>query len=161
MKTISRFLLLMVIVSIGLGCTPTPSAGPGIETMSGWVRNENGELLAGIRVEAFYDEGLTKHYPASVWDSWFLAVENLGKELAGEEPVVYTDEEGFYYITADTPPSLKEGTLDLYVVATDTAGIYETQIQKGQIEFYSVKWEDGSTDSSGQGTVNFVLKKKQ
>ena len=44
MKTIGKFLLLMVVVSTNFGCTPIPSGVPGIETVAGVISNEDGEV---------------------------------------------------------------------------------------------------------------------
>ena len=77
MKTISKFMLLVGIVVVGFGCehgpdTPpdTPPSGvPGIETVAGVISNEDGEVLAGIQVDVYYDEGLAHHYYAEEWNA--------------------------------------------------------------------------------------------
>lgn len=51
---------------------------------------------------------------------------------------------------------------DIYVVAIDTIeGIYQTQVQKGQINSYTYIDGHGQTKwAGGSGKVNLVLKKK-
>ena len=160
MKTISRFLLLMVVVSTNFGCTPIPSGEPGIETVAGVISNEDGEVLAGIQVDVYYDEGLTHHYYAEEWAWWNSLTDEEQIEHAVANPINYTDKEGHYQFAK--VPRYVEEPIDIYVIATDTAGIYESQIQKGQIEFWkSPIWEDGNQDASGMARINFVLKKKQ
>ena len=160
MKTISRFLLLMVVVSTNFGCTPIPSGEPGIETVAGVISNEDGEVLAGIQVDVYYDEGLTHHYYAEEWAWWNSLTDEEQIEHAVANPINYTDKEGHYQFAK--VPRYVEEPIDIYVIATDTAGIYESQIQKGQIEFWkSPIWEDGHQDASGMARINFVLKKKQ
>ena len=164
MKTISRFLLLVAIVVVGFGCehgpyTP-PSGEPGIETVAGVISNEDGEVLAGIQVDVYYDEGLTHHYYAEEWNAWNALTDKEQIEYADHNPIRYTDKEGYYQFAKD--PRYVEKPVDIYVVATDTAGIYESQIQKGQIEYWkSPIWADGHQDASGMARINFVLKKKQ
>ena len=160
MKTISRFLLLMVVVSTNFGCTPIPSGEPGIETVAGVISNEDGEVLAGIQVDVYYDEGLTHHYYAEEWAWWNSLTDEEQIEHAVANPINYTDKEGHYQFAK--VPRYVEEPIDIYVIATDTAGIYESQIQKGQIEYWkSPIWEDGHQDASGMARINFVLKKKQ
>ena len=160
MKTISRFLLLMVVVSTNFGCTPPPSGAPGIETIAGVISNEDGEVLAGIQVDVYYDEGLTHHYYAEEWNAWNSLTDEEQIEYAYHNPINYTDKEGHYQFAK--VPRYVEEPIDIYVIATDTAGIYESQIQKGQIEYWkSPIWEDGHQDASGMARINFVLKKKQ
>ena len=160
MKTIGKFLLLMVVVSTNFGCTPIPSGEPGIETVAGVISNEDGEVLAGIQVDVYYDEGLTHHYYAEEWAWWNSLTDEEQIEHAVANPINYTDKEGHYQFAK--VPRYVEEPIDIYVIATDTAGIYESQIQKGQIEFWkSPIWEDGHQDASGMARINFVLKKKQ
>ena len=168
MKTISRFMLLVAIMIVGFGCehgpdTPPdtpPSGGPGIETVAGVISNEDGEVLAGIQVDVYYDEGLTHHYNDEEWNAWNALTDQEQIEYAYHNPIRYTDKEGHYQFAKD--PRYVEKPIDIYVVATDTAGIYETQVQHGQIEYWkSPIWADGHQDSSGRATVDFVLKKKQ
>lgn len=160
MKTISRFLLLMVVVSTNFGCTPIPSGEPGIETVAGVISNEDGEVLAGIQVDVYYDEGLTHHYYAEEWAWWNSLTDEEQIEHAVANPINYTDKEGHYQFAK--VPRYVEEPIDIYVIATDTAGIYESQIQKGQIEYWkSPIWENGHQDASGMARINFVLKKKQ
>ena len=168
MKTISRFMLLVAIMIVGFGCehgpdTPpdTPPSGvPGIEIVAGVISNEDGEVLAGIQVDVYYDEGLTHHYNAEEWNAWNALTDKEQIEYAHHNPIRYTDKEGHYQFAKD--PRYVEKPIDIYVVATDTAGIYETQVQHGQIEYWkSPIWADGHQDSSGSATVNVVLKKKQ
>lgn len=163
MKTISRFLLLVAIVVVGFGCehgpyTP-PSGEPGIETVTGVISNEDGEVLAGIQVDVYYDEGLTHHYYAEEWNAWNALTDKEQIEYADHNPINYTDVNGYYEFWKN--PQYTEEPTDIYVVATDTTGIYETQVKKGQIIYWSVTWKNGRTDTSGSGDVNFVLKKKQ
>ena len=51
---------------------------------------------------------------------------------------------------------------DIYVAAIDTIeGIYQTQVQKGQINSHTYIDEHGQTKwAGGSGKVNLVLKKK-
>ena len=122
--------------------------------------NEDGEVLAGIQVDVYYDEGLTHHYYAEEWNAWNALTDQEQIEYAYHNPIRYTDKEGYYQFAKD--PRYVEKPIDIYVVATDTAGIYETQVQHGQIEYWkSPIWADGHQDSSGRATVDFVLKKKQ
>lgn len=159
MKTIGKFLLLMVVVSTNFGCTPIPSGEPGIETVAGVISNEDGEVLAGIQVDVYYDEGLTHHYYAEEWAWWNSLTDEEQIEHAVANPINYTDKEGHYGFAK--VPRYVEEPIDIYVIATDTAGIYESQIQKGQIEYWkSPIWEDGHQDASGMARINFVLKKK-
>ena len=160
MKTIGKFLLLMVVVSTNFGCTPIPSGEPGIETVAGVISNEDGEVLAGIQVDVYYDEGLTHHYYAEEWNAWNALTDKEQIEYAYHNPIRYTDKEGHYQFAK--VPRYVEEPIDIYVIATDTAGIYESQIQKGQIEYWkSPIWENGHQDASGMARINFVLKKKQ
>ena len=151
MKTISKFMLLVAVVAVGFGCEPLPNTPdiptlpddhvPGLEGVTGVVSNENGDLLKGIQIEVFYDEELKEYYPKK------------------EKYYVYSDEQGHYEVNQVARYGVD--FLDVYVVATDTAGIYETQVQKGQIKFVKMQWEDGSYDVAGGATINFILKKKQ
>ena len=51
---------------------------------------------------------------------------------------------------------------DIYIAAIDTIeGIYQTQVQKGQINSHTYIDEHGQTKwAGGSGKVNLVLKKK-
>ena len=167
MKTIGKFMLLVAIVAVGVGCEHTPNIPTppddmsciGLEVVAGVVSNENGELLEGIRIDVYMNEKLTEYFLES-WENWFAMDEEMQKEYPEKEPNLYTAEDGSY---AAAQPAARYGVdfLDVYVVATDTTGIYETQVQKGQIEFVKMQWEDGSYDVAGGATVDFVLKKKQ
>lgn len=142
MKTISKFLLLAVIVVVGLGCEPHSSGAPGKERVEGIVTNENGDLLQGIKIEAYNDEQLTDIYSP-----------------IGYQNDECTDEKGYYRYSRVSRTHLE--VCDVYVVAIDTTGIYERQVKKGQIKYVVVPIVDDQTGVTGSATVDFVLKKKQ
>jgi len=168
MKTIGKFMLLVGIVLIGMGCEHTPNIPTppddmsciGLEVVAGVVSNENGELLEGIRIDVYMNEKLTEYFLES-WKNWFAMDEEMQKEYPEKEPNLYTAEDGSY--AAAQPVGARYGVdfLDVYVVATDTAGIYERQVKKGQIEYVVVPIVDDQTGVTGSATVDFVLKKKQ
>lgn len=167
MKTISRFLLLAGIVLIGFGCEHTPNIPTppddmsciGLEVVAGVVSNENGELLEGIRIDVYMNEKLTEYFLES-WENWFAMDEEMQKEYPEKEPNLYTAEDGSY--AAAQPARARYGVdfLDVYVVATDTTGIYERQVKKGQIKYVVVPIVDDQTGVTGSATVDFVLKKQ-
>ena len=159
MKTIVKILVLITAIFVGYGCEPPSGGVPGIETVSGTIRNEDGEVLAGIQVDVYYDEELKRHYYAEEWEWWNSATDEERMEYADLNPIHYTNVNGYYEFWKN--PQYTEEPTDIYVVATDTTGIYETQVKKGQIIYWSVTWKNGRTDTSGSGDVNFVLKKKQ
>ena len=148
MKITIKIIILIITSIIALGCecqpnTPPPSDVKGIETVSGFVSNENGDLLEGIKIEIYYDEALQELYPDTL--SW-------------HDHILYTDNEGHYYQIGDV--RLDIDTFDIYVVATDTAGIYDRQVKKGIMRYYSSPiWENGFHDISANAEVNFVLTK--
>lgn len=150
MKITLKILTLITIVLVYCSCnSPEPSnpqlpstdSAQGYESVEGTISNEAGEPLKGIKVEAYYDAELTKGYPAE------------------KENTIYTDENGFYVLSQQ--PRYGIDSFEVYVVTTDTAGVYETQSQKGSAEYYnSTDWGGGTTDRAAHATVNFVLKKK-
>jgi len=164
MKTISKILLLgAIIASIGVGCKPnnppTGQACSGLEHIEGIVTNEDGELLNGIRMDVYFDEQMLEHYPSQTeYDWWDTVCVEYKKEYPFQNPIRYTDNDG-HYIFSNTA-RIGIDTLYLYVVASDTAGRYETQIQKGYIKFRQVKVY-GHMEAVGGGTVDFILKKKK
>lgn len=168
MKTIGKFMLLVGIVLIGMGCEHTPNIPTppddmsciGLEVVAGVVSNENGELLEGIRIDVYMNEKLTEYFLES-WENWFAMDEEMQKEYPEKEPNLYTAEDGSY--AAAQPARARYGVdfLDVYVVATDTTGIYERQVKKGQIKYVVVPIVDDQTGVTGSATVDFVLKKKQ
>ena len=143
MKTIGKFLLLAVIVVVGFGCEPHSSGAPGKECVEGIVTNENGDLLQGIKIEAYNDEQLTDIYSP------------IGYPKNDE----CTDEKGYYRYSRVSRTHLE--VCDVYVVAIDTTGIYERQVKKGQIEYVAVPIVDKRKGVTGAAIVDFVLKKKQ
>ena len=143
MKTIGKFLLLAVIVVVGFGCEPHSSGAPGKECVEGIVTNENGDLLQGIKIEAYNDEQLTDIYSP------------IGYPKNDE----CTDEKGYYRYSRVSRRHLE--VCDVYVVAIDTTGIYERQVKKGQIEYVAVPIVDKRKGVTGAAIVDFVLKKKQ
>ena len=142
MKTISKFLLLAGIVLIGIGCEQHSNVAIGWERLEGIVSNESGDLLEGIKIEAYNDKDRTEHYYP------FATV--------GEG--IYTDKDGFYQFMRGV--RYGEDIRDVYVVATDTTGVYEAQIIKGHVEYKHIIVL-GENRTQGEGIVNFVLKKKQ
>ena len=159
MKTTIKFILLINIIIINLGCepiTPPPSGVSGIEHVDGVVSNENGDLLEGIRIEIYYDEALQEHYPDGNY--WYDMSDEDKKKYADKEPIIYTDKEGHY--SQSRSPRVGQDTFDIYVVAIDTAGVYERQVKKGVIRYWgSPIWENGSQDRSGLAKVDFILTK--
>jgi hypothetical protein len=157
MKTTIRFILLINIIIINLGCetkTPPQSGVSGVEHVSGLVSNENGDPLESIRIEIYYDEALQEHYPDGNY--WYDMSDEDKKKYADKEPIIYTDKEGRY--SKGRSPRVGQDTFDIYVVAIDTTGVYERQVKKGVIRYWgSPIWENGSQDSSGRAEVNFVL----
>jgi hypothetical protein len=166
MKTIGKFMLLVAIVAVGFGCEHTPNIPTppddmsciGLEVVAGVVSNENGELLEGIRIDVYMNEKLTEYFLES-WENWFAMDEEMQKEYPEKEPNLYTAEDGSY--AAAQPARYGVDFLDVYVVATDTTGIYERQVKKGQIKYVVVPIVDDQTGVTGAATVDFVLKKKQ
>ena len=148
MKSTIKIILLAIAAiitsSCDLGDTPPPSGGvKGIETVAGIVSNENGDPLEGIKIEIYYDKALKELYPDTL--SW-------------HDHILYTDNEGHYYQIRDVRPDID--TFDIYVVATDTAGIYDRQVKRGVMRYYSSPiWENGFHDISANAEVNFVLTK--
>lgn len=142
MKTISKILLFAAIVLIGTGCERQSSSMPGKEHVEGIVTNENGDLLQGIKIEAYNDEQLTDLYSP-----------------IGYPNNVYTNEQGYYKYSRVSRTGLE--VCDVYVVAIDTAGIYEKQVTKGQIEYVVVPIVDNQIGVTGSATINFVLKQKE
>lgn len=142
MKTISKILLFAAIVLIGTGCEQQSSSMPGKEHVEGIVTNENGDLLQGIKIEAYNDEQLTDLYSP-----------------IGYPNNVYTNEQGYYKYSRVSRTGLE--VCDVYVVAIDTAGIYEKQVTKGQIEYVVVPIIDNQIGVTGSATINFVLKQKE
>ena len=143
MKTTIKILLLTAIMTINLGCenaTPPTSGVSGLEGVYGVVSNVDKEPLEGIMVEAYYDKELTKCYPEE------------------EKRTIYTNSEGFYSIRYGARGGLD--SLEIYVKASDTTGVYETQIQKGVIRYSKIIWEHQPYDISGDAKVDFVLTKK-
>jgi hypothetical protein len=157
MKTTIKILLLTTIMTINLGCenaTPPTSGGPGIETVAGFVSNENGDPLEGIRIEIYYDKALQEHYPDGNY--WYDMSDEDKKKYADKEPITYTDKEGRY--SQSRSPRVGQDTFDIYVVAIDTAGVYERQVKKGVIRYWgSPIWENGFHDISGKAEVDFIL----
>lgn len=151
MKSVIKTLVLFATIVVGFGCDNSSTSGGvlGCESVEGYVRNENGEGLGGIRVDVYYDKELTQHYPQEIWESWEGMSEDQKKERPWLDPVVYTLEDGSYGIAEVAFPI--KNPLDLYVVATDTSGIYETKVQSGQLQY---KW------GAGWLHMDFVLKKK-
>lgn len=128
---------------------------PGAESVHGKITNENGEPLDGIRIEVFCDANLTKHFVDNGWDSMS---EEDRKQFTEKEPVISTDSEGIYYISQ----TARYGTdsLDVYVVAIDTAKIYQSQVQKGQIEYIKIEGVNGHLLVSGEATIDVVIRKE-
>ena len=141
MKTSIKIFLFVIIAIIGFGCESNnpPTGVPGLESVFGVVTNENGELLEGISIEAYYDKETTKCYPED------------------DQETVYTDKNGCYSIRNIARFGVE--TLTVYVVAIDTTGIYEKQLQEGQIKYSTITWENDRQDVGGAVKVNFVLKK--
>ena len=140
MKTTIKFLLMITIMILNLSCenkTPPPSGASGMEGVYGVVYNVNTEPLEGIMVEAYYDKELTKRYPED------------------EGGTIYTNSDGFYSIRYGARGGLD--SLAIYVIASDTTGVYETQIQKGVIRYSKIIWEHQPYDISGNAKVDFIL----
>lgn len=156
MKTTIKFLLLITIMILNLSCEnqiSPPSSVSGIEHVDGVVSNENGDLLEGIRIEIYYDEALQEHYPDNYW---YNMSDEDKKKYADKEPITYTDKEGRY--SQSRSPRVGQDTFDIYVVAIDTAGVYERQVKKGVIRYWgSPIWENGFHDISGKAEVDFIL----
>ena len=144
-------IILVAIIAISIGCEPqinTPTDPdepqtnfcPGMTAVTGTVSNEQGVALEGIMIEVFYDESLTEQLPyGSKWP-------------------VFTNKEGKYSIGTG---GCKSDRTYMYAVATDTTGIYESQVKRGVLDFwYSPIWENGKQDISAHTIINFVLKKK-
>lgn len=130
------FLLLFVLVSVS--CNKSPIEENGVvhaaEWITGYVTNEKGNALEGIRVEAYLDEQMTIPY------------------LYEGGKVVYTNENGEYtFIQASTWSKIQEHSYkDVFVVVSDTSGIYAPQMQKGQIIYDELS-------GVGNGFLDFVL----
>ena len=128
-------LLAIIICS----CEPivvTPPVVQGLEGVYGTVYTINAEPIEGIMIEVYYDKELTKRYPED-----------------GQE-AIYTDTEGYYSLREIARHGVD--SLEIYVIASDTTGIYETQMQKGVI---ILNGGDGSTGISGDTKVDFFLTK--
>lgn len=100
--------------------SPIPGASPA-ESVFGYITDEAGNPLEIIQIDAFLDEALIQSY-------------SDGPKL----PLDYSDKDGYYafgqaseygYYLARELPLVK----DVYVVVSDTAGIYETQVQHIQM----------------------------
>lgn len=167
MKTISKILLIgAIIASIGVGCKPnnppTGQACSGQATIDGIVTNEDGDSLNGIRIDVYYDEQLLEHFPSQEKYDWWdtVSIEHKQK-YPFDNPIHYTNYDGKAgYYRVSTVAIVGIDVLDLYVVATDTAGVYETQMQQGSIKYKQMD-VFGYKAAVGSGTVDFVLKKKE
>lgn len=101
----------------------------GLEHIKGNITDENGNALKGIHVEVFLDELLKTPYDEGYYD-----VDSLGN-LTIENYALYTDSTGLYHIQNVCHNIGEDLHKDVYVTVTDTAGIYESQTKKGQIEY--------------------------
>ena len=96
---------------------------PPFENISGFVYDEAGHALKGIKIEVFLDENLENYY-------------NPYNCPPKECCCVYTDESGHYFEGMASEyyqggPEYK----NVYVVATDTSGIYERQVIPSRIDY--------------------------
>lgn len=127
----------------------------GLEHIDGCITDENGNTLKGIRVEIFLDDSLKIPY-----DEGFYDVDSLGN-LTTENYALYTDSTGSYHIQ-DVCRNIGEDLhKDVYVSVTDTAGVYESQTKKGQIEYTVYHFEQNITEYTGAGRVDFTLYPKK
>ena len=120
------FFLSLIIVLLISGCKASEcikKGEPPYESISGYVYDEAGNALKGIKIEVFLDENLENYYNSPEC-----------KQL--ECCCVYTDERGLYgegmaseYYQGG--PEYK----NVYVVATDTSGIYERQVIPSRIDY--------------------------
>lgn len=159
MKTSVKILLLVAISAMCMNCKkgndPTdPSLGkvPGLEKIYGSVQDKDGKALEGIRIEVYYNEALTEHYPNN---DWYSMSEEYRKEHADKEPVGYTNQEGIYSVGTVARYDVK--SLDIYVAAKDPKNVYPTQTKKGQIIYEETVDETGRKLVTGMANLNFVL----
>lgn len=102
--------------------TPPDPGVPPSEHVEGYITDEAGNPLENILVEAYLDEELTQHYDRNY----------------STYPPFYTGKDGYYslgkaseygyYLARELPP-----IKDVYVVASDTACVYKTQVRHVQM----------------------------
>lgn len=120
---------------------------PPAEHIDGFVQDEQGNPLGGIRVEAFIDEQLKERFE----EIGFLDEE--GKFIIEEDMYLYTDSKGYYcFGRASTwNRHQAEQHKELYIVVTDTSGFFAPKTQKGIIVY--------SEAGVGEGRLDFTLQK--
>lgn len=102
--------------------TPPDPGVPPSEHVVGYITDEAGNPLENIQIDAYLNEELTQSY--------------YGEYLT--PPHFYTDTDGYYsfgqaseygyYLARELPP-----IKDVYVVASDTACVYKTQVHHVQM----------------------------
>lgn len=153
MKKLSYLLSVMMIVVTFVNCDGKPEGPtvPAAESIEGYVTDEQGNALEGILVEIFLDEELKTPF-----DLLYYGINEKGEFelLESDVKALLTKEDGRY--TQGQASSWKKGDLyekDIYVVATDPAEVYASQMKKGQLVY-------DRESKVGEGRIDLVLSKK-
>ena len=129
------FFLFAFIGCMLVSCRPI-RVDRATETVTGMVTDEKGIPLQGILIVKYYDQDL--------------------QEKARAFPDVYTNTEGEYILKDHSRYTANVKTKDFYLVATDTAGIYQRQIVKATMTY---DFRPGDSDAVGSAEVNIVMVK--
>ena len=153
----NAFLMTLIALSLVLiGCSVNNSSYPNDpdETNSstprlivrGRVCNEQGDGLQGIyvRLEEYYD--ISNGY--TVLDEANIATYNYA----------YTDHNGYYTIVRYRG---REMPKEVHVVATDTAGVYQTAARWTEVVYDYITTSSGPEAFNGYVYADFVLKIKE
>ena len=141
----SFFIILIGLTMLAGGCKTIEmdckDSVPAYESVSGYVFDDAGNAIKDIRIEVFLDENLEKNY----WQ-YYNPVE------ANDCYCVYTDESGYFSVGQASEyrqggPEYK----DVYIVASDTLGVYKREVKQAQIVY--------SHCGVGNGTAEFVMAK--
>ncbi|MGN1219978.1 MAG: hypothetical protein ACI4TU_03455 [Candidatus Cryptobacteroides sp.] len=152
MKRFFLYLLTCEICIVSLtNCDSKGYAYPDVsaaESIEGFLHDEKGNPLGGIRVEAFLDEQLKERF----CEIGFMDEE--GNLIIEESEYHYSNSEGYYvFLAASTwNRNQKEPYKEVYVVVTDTSGFFASKKQKGKIIY--------SEGGVGKGRLDFTLQQQ-
>ncbi len=159
MKKFNLCIILIMCIVLLSSCNHNEEEPPvgvmGLEHIDGYISDESGNMLKGIRVEVYLDDSLKIPYLESEYD-W----DSLGNMVpVRARHITHTNEEGRYY---RGQPAIGPEKKDVYVVAIDTTEVYESQTKKGQIEYTDIilPW-NGGIGRTGAGRVDFTLYPKK
>ena len=136
MKKLLNLLFMMMVVITFVNCDSQQEEliiVPPSERVEGYVTDEQGSALQEIRVEVFLDEQLSEPF-----DMLSYNINENGEyiRLIEDEKWFLTDEDGYY--SQSKASRWKKGDsyeIDIYIVATDPAEIYASQMKKGQLVY--------------------------